>query len=102
MTGFVIEYEAEEKHTVTYDANGGVNTPNEQVVLDGVKLSVSEITPELQNAEFLGWSTKKNAKEADYHSGEKITIYGASDETDETSYVATKIEETLRDRQQEV
>ncbi len=33
----------------------------------------------------------------DNHSGEKITIYGASDETDETSYVATKIEETLRD-----
>ena len=74
LTGFVIEYEAEEKHTITYDANGGVNTPNEQVVVDGVKLAISETTPELQNAEFLGWATKKNAKEADYHSGEKISV----------------------------
>ena len=74
LTGFVIEYEAEEKHTITYDANGGVNTPNEQVVVDGVKLAISETTPELQNAEFLGWATKSNAKEADYHSGEKISV----------------------------
>ena len=74
LTGFVIEYEAEEKHTITYDANGGVNTPNEQVVVDGEKLAISETTPELQNAEFLGWATKSNAKEAEYHSGEKISV----------------------------
>ena len=74
LTGFVVEYEAEEKHTVTYDANGGVNTPNEQVAEQTGKLAVSETIPELQGAEFLGWAIKSNAKEADYHSGEKISV----------------------------
>ena len=74
LTGFVIEYEAAKKYTVTYDSNGGVNTPNEQIVEEGVKLAVSETTPELQGAEFLGWATKSNAKEAEFHSDEKISV----------------------------
>ena len=74
LTGFVIEYDETVKHTVTYDANGGVNTPNEQVAEDGIKLALSEITPEMQGAEFLGWATKNNAKEADFNSGEKISV----------------------------
>lgn len=74
LTGFIIEYDETLKHTVTYDANGGINTPNEQIGEAGAEITISETIPELQNAEFLGWSTKKNAKEADYHSGEKISV----------------------------
>ena len=74
LTGFVIEYEETLKHTVTYDANGGANTPIEQICEAGGEVAISETIPVLEANEFLGWATKRNAKEAEYNSGEKISL----------------------------
>ena len=76
LTGFVVEYDEVVKYTVTYDANGGVNTPNEQIGDAGARIVVSETDPVLMGAKFIGWATESNAKEAEYKSGDKITLTG--------------------------
>ena len=74
LTGFVVEYDETAKCTVTYDANGGVNTPNEQIGEAGSKIAVSETVPVLMGAKFAGWATESDAAEAEFKSGEKITL----------------------------
>ncbi len=51
--------------TVTYDANGGKNAPATQSGKAGQCVKISSAKPTLNNNNFLGWSTDKNAKEPD-------------------------------------
>ena len=74
LTGFIVEYEETEKCTVTYDANGGKNTPIEQVGEAGATVIISETTPTLKGAKFLGWSEDKAAKEAGFTAGDRISL----------------------------
>ena len=74
LTGFVVEYDETAKYTVTYDANGGLNTPIEQIGEAGAKIAISETVPELKGSEFLGWALESDAKEAEFKSGEKVTL----------------------------
>ncbi len=74
LTGFVVEYDETVKFTVTFDANGGTNTPIEQIGEIGTDITVNETTPEKKGAEFLGWSYNKDSEKADVKSGEKITL----------------------------
>lgn len=56
-----IEHNADGSYTVTYDANGGKNAPSSQNGKDGECIKISEGKPTKSNAQFLGWSTKKDA-----------------------------------------
>ncbi len=74
ITGFIVEYDETEKCTVTYDANGGLNTPNEQMGECGTNIVISEAKPTLKGAKFLGWSQYKDAEDAQFKSGDRITL----------------------------
>ncbi|MBO5857502.1 MAG: InlB B-repeat-containing protein [Clostridia bacterium] len=74
ITGFIVEYDETEKCTVTYDANGGLSTPNEQMGECGTNIVISEAKPTLKGAKFLGWSQYKDAEDAQFKSGDRITL----------------------------
>ena len=74
LTGFIVEYDETEKCTVTFDANGGLNTPNEQIGESGAKIVISDTQPTLKGAKFLGWSEDKDSEKAEIKSGDKITL----------------------------
>lgn len=74
LTGFIVEYDETEKCTVTFDANGGLNTPNEQIGESGAKIVISDTQPTLKGAKFLGWSQDKDSEKAQIKSGDKITL----------------------------
>ncbi|MDY5625452.1 MAG: InlB B-repeat-containing protein, partial [Eubacteriales bacterium] len=61
-----------------YDANGGNGAPEPQTqtVESGKEATfiVNSKEPTRANYDFKGWSTDRNAKAADYHGGESITI----------------------------
>lgn len=76
LKGFVLVYGESEKATLTYNLNGGTKTPNEQIAEMGGEAVISEIIPEKENAEFLGWSVDKKSKTAEYTAKESIILNG--------------------------
>lgn len=56
-------------YTVSYNANGGSNTPASQTKVHGVTLTLSSTIPYRFNYEFLGWSTSSSATTATYTAG---------------------------------
>ena len=73
-TGFIVEYDEAQKHTVTYSANGGENAPIEKIVEDGAAVRVSHNFPTKNNKIFMGWSFDEKAKTADVDFGDEITV----------------------------
>lgn len=70
--GFIVVYDAEEKVTVTYDANGGENTPIETVCVKGDSVKITDAQPVKEKRVFAGWSTDPEAKQADFSGGESF------------------------------
>lgn len=60
-------------YTVSYNANGGSNTPASQTKVHGVTLTLSSTIPYRFNYEFLGWSTSSSATTATYTAGGSYT-----------------------------
>ena len=60
-------------YTVSYNANGGYNTPASQTKVHGVTLTLSSTVPYRFNYEFLGWSTSSSATTATYTAGGSYT-----------------------------
>ena len=60
-------------YTVSYNANGGSNTPASQTKVHGVTLTLSSTIPYRFNYEFLGWSTSSTATKATYAAGGSYT-----------------------------
>lgn len=58
---------------VSYNANGGVNTPSNQTKTYGVTLKLSTIEPSRSGYKFLGWSTSASSKTPSYLSGANFT-----------------------------
>ena len=56
-------------YTVSYNANGGSNTPASQTKVHGVTLTLSSSVPYRFNYEFVGWSTSSSATVATYTAG---------------------------------
>ena len=73
-TGFIVEYDEAQKHTVTYSANGGENAPIAKVVEDGEAMMICAHIPTKNNKYFMGWSFNEKAKSADVDYGDKITV----------------------------
>ncbi len=57
-------------YIVTYDANGGVGTPEPQIKISGTDLAVSYTVPRRTGYTFAGWSTDPKAEEPEYVSGD--------------------------------
>ena len=62
-----------EVYTVTYDANGGSDTPASQFKIKDEALTLSADIPTRDNYIFLGWATDSNATEAQYQPGGQYT-----------------------------
>ena len=60
-------------YTVSYNANGGYNTPASQTKVHGVTLTLSSAVPYRTNYEFVGWSTSSSATTATYTAGASYT-----------------------------
>jgi len=58
--------------TVTYDANGGTGAPAKQSIAVGGKISIPTSIPIRSDYVFLGWSIKKDAKEAEHLPGSTL------------------------------
>jgi len=81
-------------HTLTYDANGGSDTPSVQVnpvaVSTALPKNVSPFTGEPYPYTFLGWADSSSATVATYLPGAPITLTG-----NKTIYAVWKYAETL-------
>lgn len=58
-----------EKYSVVYDANGGKNSPAEQIKIEDEDFVLSSEIPEREGYVFLGWAKDPDAKSADYEAG---------------------------------
>lgn len=71
--GFIVVYDEEAKVTVTYDANGGENTPIESVVKKGETVAITETEPVRENRTFIGWAFDEKAKTPVFEKGDKVS-----------------------------
>ena len=62
-----------EKYDVTFDANGGINTPSVHSLAKNLDLIIPLTIPEKTGYTFLGWSESRTATAPDYLIGEKYT-----------------------------
>ena len=68
-------------YTVSYDANGGGNTPASQTKTEDVTLTLTSTIPTRYGYTFKGWATSSSATSADYQAGgsytanESVTLY---------------------------
>ncbi len=58
-----------ELYTVTYDANGGENVPEEHIKQKGLPNMLSTSEPVREGYKFLGWSESRGAVSPDYKAG---------------------------------
>ena len=61
-------------YTVSYDANGGGNTPASQTKTEDVTLTLTSTIPTRYGYTFKGWATSSSAKSADYQAGGRYTV----------------------------
>ena len=60
-------------YKISYNANGGTNSPYAQVKIENIELQISNQIPIRENYIFLGWAVESSAIEVDYLPGEYIT-----------------------------
>ena len=66
--------------TVSYDANGGTDAPDAQVIIPGVTLVLSADEPQREGCRFMGWATSPEGSvmyeaEGEYTQEDSITLY---------------------------
>jgi len=61
---------SDERYVIKYDANGGKNAPDNQYKSNSSGIFISEIIPEKEGYEFIGWSTSSNASVVEYMPGD--------------------------------
>ena len=61
-------------YTVSYDANGGGNTPASQTKTEDVTLTLTSTIPTRYGYTFKGWATSSSATSADYQAGGRYTV----------------------------
>jgi uncharacterized repeat protein (TIGR02543 family) len=64
---------SEKEYTVTYNANGGKNTPENQTKVDGKPLTLQDKIPIYDGYEFVGWNTKEDGSGEKYTAGSEYT-----------------------------
>ncbi len=81
-----------DKYTVNYDANGGVDAPYPQTFIEGSTLKLSAICPYRTGYNFVGWSTTKDSRTAQFrpsanYYGKSSTLYAVW----EPSYITMQL-----------
>jgi uncharacterized repeat protein (TIGR02543 family) len=56
-------------YTITYNANGGISAPSDQIKTSGVSLNLSADKPSRVGYTFKGWGTSSNDTTVDYQPG---------------------------------
>lgn len=80
--------------SVSYNLNGGSNTIEDTIKLEGVDTSITSTIPIRDGYTFLGWSTNKLAKEAMYQrediytNDEDITLYAIWKKTVNVNFIS--------------
>lgn len=64
---------ANNKYTISYNANNGSGAPSSQTKTYGVDLTLSDTRPTRSGYDFLGWSKSPTATSATYQPGGKFT-----------------------------
>ncbi len=70
--GFIVKYKESENVVISYNSNGGENTPCEQICKKKEKISLTSVIPVKENCKFLGWALSENAKMPDYTAKSKV------------------------------
>ena len=94
-------FEADEKFTVTYNANGGINAPvDNNTYLAGDTVTISDIIPRLEGYVFGGWSYDPNSDIIDfpYENGRFTTESAAMSEGGMSLYAVWIAGETLQEQ----
>ena len=96
---------AKEIYTVSYDANGGHNTPEAQTKNSGESILLSKTIPERDGYQFVGWSTDKYDETVRFMPGDRFSydtslkLYAVwKCATHEHTYIDTVIEPTCTER----
>ena len=61
-------------YTISYDANGGENSPASQIKTHGITLTLSSVAPTRTGYTFIGWATSPGTAEAAYQPGGRYAI----------------------------
>ena len=69
----ILEFEADWGSTIEYNANGGTETPTNQIKRVGESIELSSEVPVREGYKFLGWSTDNNAVEPTYTAGSQFS-----------------------------
>lgn len=72
----VKETQSTPTYKMTYNANGGTNTPASQTVKKNSSFAISSTIPTRSGYSFLGWSTSKNASSPSFYPNQYVSISG--------------------------
>ena len=64
------EIDTVKSYLVTYDSNGGSNSPGNQIKKHNVDLELSTVIPTRENYTFMGWNTNSDGSGINYSSGD--------------------------------
>ena len=96
-TQLVAEWEEDAKtYTLDYNMNGGTNGPEDETKEskdNSVDFTVSNVKPEKNTYDFLGWADTNDATEATYQAGATITVTSNDANLTKTIYAVWKLKE---------
>ena len=70
---YINQQPQEDTYTVSFDANGGVGTPETIIKYEDEDVFLSHTTPTKEGYRFLGWSTAPGAVQPEYQQGDRFT-----------------------------
>ena len=62
--------------TLYYDANGGIEPPSPQTVIDGARVTISAFEPGRKGYTFMGWARDPKSSYAKLHAGDQLALSG--------------------------
>ena len=75
------EQNKDQTYNLVYNLNGGTGNINSTSFKVGDKVTITSTVPTKEGYKFLGWSTNKNSKEAEYVGGEQVSLTNAYNNT---------------------
>ena len=76
-----MEQNKDQTYNLVYNLNGGTGNINSTSFKVGDKVTITSAVPTKEGYKFLGWSTNKNSKEAEYTGGEEVSLTNAYNNT---------------------
>ncbi len=67
-------WQEKNKHTLSYDANGGIGSPSSEIIHEEDTTTLSCNTPTRENYKFMGWALTSDAETAEYTAEDSFTM----------------------------